>query len=191
MKNSFNLSLLLHVCCAPCAGGIIETLVQEGVRFTLYFYNPNIYPRKEYWQRKNEIQRFAEKSGVSFIDEDDTADLWFERTKGLETEPERGLRCKVCFDMRLERAAHYAHNNGYNILGTTNGISRWKDASQVNNALINATKAYPGLDYLDRDWRKHGGMERMSAITKKEGFYRQTYCGCLYSLQMIKNKKTL
>ncbi|MEI8012738.1 MAG: epoxyqueuosine reductase QueH [Candidatus Omnitrophota bacterium] len=183
--------LLLHVCCAPCSGGVIETLLEENTIFTLYFYNPNIHPKSEYVSRKNEIIKFAKKLNIGFIDEDYAPAVWFERIKNLEREPERGLRCQVCFDMRLEKAAKYAHEHGFKFLSTTNGISRWKDAAQVRRALINAVSLYPGLSYLNRDWRKNNGIEKMSIVRKREDFYQQTYCGCVYSMSIRNNKKAL
>jgi predicted adenine nucleotide alpha hydrolase (AANH) superfamily ATPase len=179
--------LLLHVCCAPCSGGIIETLLEEGVRPTLYFYNPNVHPLDEYERRKAAIKGFAKKKNIPWVDADYDPEQWLTRVKGLEQEPERGLRCQVCFDMRLERAALYAHDNGFNILATTNGIARWKDIAQVRKAGVRAVSPYPGLKFLDRDWRKAGGMDRMKLVSTTEGFYQQTYCGCVYS----RNKKAM
>ncbi len=37
---------------------------------TIFFYNPNIHPKREYDIRKNENIRFAEKMGIPFIDAD-------------------------------------------------------------------------------------------------------------------------
>lgn len=33
------------------------------------------------------------------------------------------------------------------------------------------------------NWRKHGGAVRMLDISKREEFYQQEYCGCVYSLR--------
>ena len=184
-------SLLLHVCCAPCSGGIIETLLEEGASPVLYFYNPNIHPLDEYERRKQAVKHFAARKGIAWVDADYDPDQLFIRAKGLENEPERGLRCQACFDMRLERAARYAHDHGFEVLATTNGIARWKDAAQVRRAGIRAVAPYPGLKFLDRDWRKNGGMERMRLVTVTEGFYQQKYCGCVYSQRTSINNKSL
>ena len=55
--------LLLHSCCAPCAGEIMEALAASDIDTTIYFYNPNIHPFDEYELRKEENIRFAEKLG--------------------------------------------------------------------------------------------------------------------------------
>ena len=175
--------LLMHSCCAPCAGEIMEAVAASGIDTTIYFYNPNIHPREEYEIRKEENIRFAEKLGFDFIDADYDKDNWFERIKGLENEPERGKRCTVCFDMRFERTALYAHENNFKIFATTLGISRWKDLEQINNSGLKAAKRYNSLDFWDFNWRKQGGSSRMLEISKKEKFYKQEYCGCVYSLR--------
>ena len=40
--------LLHHSCCAPCSGEVMETLIESGIDFSIFFYNPNIHPVKEY-----------------------------------------------------------------------------------------------------------------------------------------------
>ena len=100
--------LLLHSCCAPCAGEIMEAVAASDIDTSIFFYNPNIHPKEEYEIRKDENIRFAKKLGFDFIDADYDKDNWFDRVKGLENEPERGERCTVCFDMRFERSALYA-----------------------------------------------------------------------------------
>ena len=91
--------LLMHSCCAPCAGEIMEALAASQIDTTIFFYNPNIHPKEEYELRKEENIRFAEKLGMPFVDADYDRDNWFDRTKGQEDEPERGKRCTTCFDM--------------------------------------------------------------------------------------------
>ncbi|RYD33764.1 MAG: hypothetical protein EOP87_10435, partial [Verrucomicrobiaceae bacterium] len=97
--------VLLHSCCAPCSGEVMEAMTASGIDYTIYFYNPNIHPRTEYELRKAENIRFAEKHGIPFIDCDYDTDNWFARAKGMEMDPERGARCSMCFDMRFERTA--------------------------------------------------------------------------------------
>jgi len=176
-------SLLLHSCCAPCAGEIMEAVAASEVKTTVYFYNPNIHPIQEYELRKEENKRYCQKLGLDFIDADYDKDNWFKRIKGLENEPERGERCTKCFDMRFERSALYAHENNFFLFATTLGISRWKDLDQVNNSGLRAADRYSDLNFWDFNWRKAGGSPRMIEISKREEFYQQEYCGCVYSLR--------
>ena len=178
-----NSNLLLHSCCAPCAGEIMEALAASNINTTVYFYNPNIHPIEEYEIRKNENKRFCDKLGFECIDGDYDKDNWFERIKGLEDEPERGKRCTQCFDMRFERSALFAQENGFGVYATTLGISRWKDMEQINSSGLRAAKRYEDVSYWDFNWRKQGGSSRMVEISKREEFYQQEYCGCVYSLR--------
>jgi predicted adenine nucleotide alpha hydrolase (AANH) superfamily ATPase len=173
--------ILLHSCCAPCSGEVIEALHESEVPFIVYFYNPNIHPRDEYEKRKETNARFAQKMGIPFIDADYDPDKWFERVKSLEAEPERGRRCTACFDMRLERSALFAHEHGFPLLTSSFGISRWKNRDQVNASGHKAAARYADVTYWDYDWRKGGGSARMSEIARREEFYMQKYCGCIYS----------
>lgn len=175
--------LLLHSCCAPCSGEVMQRLLDAGIIYTIYFYNPNIHPLKEYEIRKNENIRFAEKNNVPFIDGDYDKDEWFKRAKGMEFEPERGIRCTMCFDMRFERTALYAHEHGFSVFTSSLGISRWKNMEQINDCGIRAASHYPNMTYWTFNWRKDGGSQRMIEISKEEQFYQQEYCGCIYSLR--------
>ncbi len=175
--------LLLHSCCAPCAGDVMNELARSEIDYDVLFYNPNIHPRREYELRKDENKRHAEKLGVSFVDLDYDTDNWFERVKGLEWEPERGARCTACFDMRFERSALYAVEHGFKVFTSTLGTSRWKNLEQINGCGERAAVRYPGLSYWTHNWRKKGGAQRMLEISKEEQFYQQEYCGCVYSLR--------
>jgi epoxyqueuosine reductase len=175
--------LLLHSCCAPCSGEVMEAIIASGIDFTIFFYNPNIHPKKEYDLRKDENIRFAEKHNIPFIDADYDVDNWFERARGMELEPERGIRCTMCFDMRFERTALYAHENGFDTICSSLGISRWKNMEQINDSGIRAAGHYPRITYWTYNWRKKGGSSRMLEISKQEEFYMQEYCGCAYSLR--------
>jgi len=175
--------LLLHSCCAPCSGELMEALRASGVNFTIFFYNPNIHPRKEYEMRKSENIRFAQKMNIPFVDADYDASNWFARVKGMEFEPEKGVRCSACFDMRFERTALYAFENDFKVIVSSLGLSRWKDMDQINRSGVTAAKRYEGMVYWTYNWRKKGGADRMYDISKREGFYQQEYCGCVYSLR--------
>lgn len=175
--------LLLHSCCAPCSGEVMEAIMASGIDFTIFFYNPNIHPRKEYDLRKDENIRYAEKHKIPIIDADYDVDNWYERARGMEFEPERGIRCTMCFDMRFERTALYAHEHGFDTITSSLGISRWKNFAQINDCGERAAKKYEGLTYWTHNWRKKGGSARMLEISKRERFYMQEYCGCAYSLR--------
>nr|WP_314438473.1 epoxyqueuosine reductase QueH [uncultured Brevundimonas sp.] len=161
----------------------MEAMLASGIEYVIFFYNPNIHPEKEYLLRKDENILFADKHGVPFIDADYDKDDWFARAKGMEWEPERDIRCTMCFDMRFERTALYAHEHGFPVMTSSLGISRWKDMNQINGCGERAVAPYEGLSYWDYNWRKGGGAARMVEISKREEFYQQECCGCVYSLR--------
>ena len=175
--------LLLHSCCAPCSGDIMLRLKESGIDYTVYFYNPNIHPLKEYILRKEENMLFAKKNNIPFIDADYNSTKWFSLTKGMEWIPERGARCSVCFDMRFIDTAEYAYKNNFDIFSSTLGISRWKDFDQINKSGIYAASKYKNISYWTFNWRKENGSQRMLDVSKNEHFYMQEYCGCIYSLR--------
>jgi predicted adenine nucleotide alpha hydrolase (AANH) superfamily ATPase len=150
---------------------------------TVFFYNPNIHPRREYEIRKQENIRFAQKMEIPFVDADYDTDNWFKRIKGLEWEPERGERCTACFDMRFERTALYAFEHGFDVITSSLGLSRWKNMEQINGCGVRAASRYSEMIYWTYNWRKMGGSQRMYDIAKREEFYQQEYCGCVYSLR--------
>ncbi len=174
--------VLLASCCAPCSGEIMEALRASAVDFTVFFFNPNIQPESEYEKRRDENARFAKKLSIPFVEAEYVPEDWLVRAKGMEWEPERGARCAMCFALRLGRAARFASENGFSVLTSSFGISRWKDMAQVN-ACGRAAAEASGLVYWDYNWRKGGGSQRSDEIAKREGFYRQEYCGCVYSLR--------
>jgi len=175
--------VLLHSCCAPCAGPLMEQMHDAGLELAIYFYNPNIHPQKEYEIRKEENVRYAKKMGIPFIDADYDTENWFQATKGHEQDPERGERCTICFDMRFVKTAEYAAQHGFKVFTSSLGISRWKDFDQVTSCGVQAASLFPGLTYWGQNWRKSGGSQRMIELAKEERFYQQQYCGCVYSLR--------
>lgn len=194
--------VLVHACCAPCSGAILEWLVGQGVRPTVFFSNANIYPLAEYELRRGELLRYAaqlgqkatssgqELKGLVVIDDVYDHEAWRCAVRGLECEPERGQRCLQCFRFRLERAARYAHEHGFNVLTTTLASSRWKDLEQVDAAGSYACSLFPGLRWWGRNWRKGGLQERRSAIIREQNFYNQTWCGCEFSHHDKTNEPT-
>ena len=172
--------VLLHSCCAPCSGAILECMLSNGIRPAIFFSNSNIVPRGEYELRKAEITRYAESLGLTVFDDDYDHEQWLQCVKGLENEPERGSRCMECFRFRLRRAARYAADNGYDVLATTLASSRWKSLDQVNAAGSEACSGLPVIFWAG-NWRKGGLQPRRNEIIREQNFYNQNFCGCEFS----------
>ncbi len=175
--------VLLHACCAPCSSAIVEWLVQHDVRPTIFYYNPNIWPREEYDIRKTESKRHAERLGISWIDGDYDHDGWLRGVCGMEGEPERGRRCEQCFTLRLMATARKAKETGIEWFATTLASSRWKSLEQIERAGRVAEQAVVGTRFWAQNWRKGGLQERRNELLKYYGFYNQQYCGCEFSVR--------
>lgn len=183
--------ILLHSCCAPCSGAILECMLANGLRPTIFFSNSNIVPREEYELRKAELSRYAASLGLEVVDDDYDHRDWLSAVRGLEREPERGARCLQCFKYRLCRAARYASEHGFEVLATTLASSRWKDLAQVDEAgeyscsLINGQdKKQPGdvnVTWWKMNWRKGGLQPRRNEIIREQQFYNQLFCGCEFA----------
>lgn len=174
-------SVLLHTCCAPCSAAIIEWMMGEGIRPVLFFFNPNIYPDREYEIRKNECVRYARSLDLEIVDGDYDHAAWLEAMSGLEHEPERGSRCLACFRMRMLATARLARQMEIAHFCTTLASSRWKSLAQIADAGHWAASNYPEVQFWEKDWRKGGLTERRRALLIENGFYNQTYCGCEFS----------
>jgi len=171
--------LLLHTCCAPCSPHVIELLKGE-FEITAYFYNPNIHPLEEYKRRLEEMEQFCNKIGVELIIGSYDVDHWFHITQGMEAEKERGKRCEFCFQMRLGKAAHIAQRNKFQHFTTTLTVSPHKNAMVINQIGRELQRKYP-VTFYEADFKKHDGFKNSCELGKKHDFYRQNYCGCVYS----------
>lgn len=182
-------SVLLHACCAPCSGAIIECMLQNGIKPTVFYFNPNIYPLEEYEIRKSESIRYVQSLHLPFIDGDYDHTDWLNQIRGMESEPERGKRCLACFKMRMLATAHYAHKHGFTVFTTTLASSRWKNLEQINEAGNHAASLYPGVHFWSQNWRKGGLSMRRKEIIEQYRFYNQTYCGCEFSIRAQKEQE--
>lgn len=173
--------VLLHSCCAPCSGAILECMLAQGLKPTVFFSNSNIYPLEEYELRRRELTRYCSSLGVELESDEYDHDSWLQGVRGLEGEPERGSRCEQCFRFRLLRAARYASEHRYGVLTTSLASSRWKALSQVDEAGLWACSRVTGVTWWPQNWRKGGLQPRRGEIIKEQSFYNQTFCGCEFS----------
>jgi len=191
--------VLLHACCAPCSSAIVEWMLQHDIRPTIFYFNPNIYPREEYDIRKQESKRHAESLGIRWIDGDYDHEAWLQQVQGLETEPERGSRCLQCFRIRLTATALQAQQLGIPYFATTLASSRWKSLEQINEAGLQAQEAVNSqlstvncqlsTLFWSQNWRKGGLQDRRNQLLREYNFYNQQYCGCEFSMPSCTIKK--
>ncbi|MBT4722806.1 epoxyqueuosine reductase QueH [Candidatus Falkowbacteria bacterium] len=173
--------ILLHSCCAPCGGQVINELKKEGHTVSVYFYNPNIHPEDEYDLRLKEVKRYCEKLSVELIEGKYEHEQWLEFVKGFEHEPERGARCEICFQKRLGEVARKAKEDGFDAYASTLTISPHKPADMVNKIGHELAELHE-IKFIDNIWRKNEGFKKSCKISEEEHFHRQDYCGCEFSL---------
>ena len=162
-------TLLLHACCAPCSSSVLERL-SDIFKITILFYNPNITDEKEYKKRLAEIKKFIKefktKNEVSLIEGRYLPSEYFNISKGLEEEKERGKRCYLCYKLRLEEAAKVAKEKKFDFFTTTLSLSPHKNAKWINEIGQDLEKEY-NTTFLYSDFKKKEGYKRSIELSKK------------------------
>ncbi len=190
----FKPRLLMHSCCGPCNSFPIEHL-SPYFQLTLYFNNHNIYPYEEYVRRFEELKRYVEyfeKENDVKIElilptyEDDT----FNKVLASHKDDREGQqRCKMCYSMRMQEAFKYAAAHNFDYMTTVMTISRQKDSVVINKIAERLQPQFSDVKYLYSNFKKNKGMDRSVQLSKIHNMYRQTYCGCIYSFEDMKNRK--
>lgn len=168
-------TILLHVCCAPCAVGCLETLQALSYRVILFFANSNIAPQEEFSLRLTAVRSLAEIYQLDLQVEPYDHLAWLEHIAGYEDEPERGARCPRCFAFSLAQAAAKCQELGCDEFATSLTVSPHKDSRLLLQ--IGGTFEH----FAPYNFKKQDGFLRSRALTKEHGFYRQNYCGCEFS----------
>jgi predicted adenine nucleotide alpha hydrolase (AANH) superfamily ATPase len=187
--------LLVHSCCAPCSSYVMEYLGRY-FDLTMFFYNPNMDSPEEYRKRAEELQRLiGELNRTEVLREHpvraviaDYDPAAFEQiAEGHEQDPERGTRCRRCYELRLRRTAEYMleHNRdcpaeSYDFFATTLTLSPLKDAEALN-LIAEQIAEQLELGYLVSDFKKREGYKRSIELSREYHLYRQNYCGCRFS----------
>lgn len=183
--------LLLHSCCAPCSSYVMEYL-SNYFEITVFYYNPNIFPEKEYTKRILEQQTLIHdmkaKYPISFLAGNYDRERFLEMAKGLEHLKEGGERCFKCYALRLEEAARIAKEGNFDYYTTTLSISPMKNAEKLNELGTEISQKY-GVSYLQSDFKKKNGYKRSIELSNEYGLYRQDYCGCEFSYRDRQQEK--
>lgn len=160
--------ILLHTCCAPCLVYVNEKLNEMNVDFDSYFYNPNIHPKKEHERRLLTLRSYTSRFNIPLIEDDEFLQyLW-----------ENGFQCKDCYNIRLEKTARYAKNNGYKGFSTTLLVSIYQNHQLIIDIAESVADKY-GIEFFYHDFREGYRIGQNKA--KEYGLYRQKYCGCINS----------
>ncbi len=175
--------MLVHICCAVDSHYFLQKLqdLYPDEKLTGFFYDPNIHPYSEYQLRLLDVQRSCKMLGIELIEGDYDYEGWIEAVRGFENEPEKGARCDICFDNRLETTASQAVKLGEKSITTTLLTSPKKSIEQLK-AVGDAIEKNYGISFVAPDFRKDGGTHKQFALAKEDKLYHQDYCGCIYAL---------
>ena len=183
-------TLLLHTCCAPCISHVHEVLSSQ-YDVTAYYFNPNISPVREYQKRLDELKSFASLRGFGLIEGDYPLKEWVSAVKELRYSGERSLRCWQCYRFRLEATFRKAKELKFDAVATSLSISPHKDAVMINRIGAELQGKY-GIFFHSADFKKNDGYKKSVELSRRYGFYRQDYCGCVYSkIEREKNPEWL
>lgn len=164
------MKLLLHTCCAPCSVYCIDSLREEGIEPTVYWYNPNIHPYMEYKSRRDCLKEYAKSIDIEAIFEEDYG--LDELCKNVVGDLQN--RCKnYCYRVRLEQVAKYASENGYDAFSTTLLVSIYQNHEAIIEIANEMAKKY-GVKFLYRDFRI--GFREGQAKARELNLYMQKYC---------------
>jgi len=182
--------MLVHICCSVDSHFFMEKLQQEfpDEKLVGFFYDPNIHPYSEYQLRLLDVQRSCKKLEIELIEGEYDFEKWMNAVRGLEKEPEKGARCEVCFDRRFEVSAYKALELGETSMTTTLLVSPLKSQEQLKKS-GDAFHATHGVEFIAFDYRKNGGSNDQSRVSKEEQLYRQDYCGCIFGLTMQRDQQ--
>ncbi|RTZ67365.1 MAG: aminopeptidase [Aquificaceae bacterium] len=175
--------ILVHICCAVDAIYFLKRLREDypNAEIIGFFYDPNIHPYEEYLLRLKESERACQILGIKFIEGDYNLEGWLKKVKGYEHYPEKGARCVLCFDDRLEESVKKAKELSCNAFTTTLLMSPKKSQDQLKKVGENLAKTY-GVEFIFKDYRKGGGVQEMNKLVRELQIWRQDYCGCLFAL---------
>lgn len=168
------MKLLVHACCGPCATYPTQVLTERGIDFTLYYFNPNIHPYKEFKRRLNTLREFCELKKYKLIV--DKSYPLEETVQGMLNE--KTVRCAYCYRVRLMAAALYAKENGFDAFTTTLLVSPFQKHELIK-AIGTEVETLVGIPFHYEDYRQ--GYEEGVQISLDLEMYRQGYCGCVFS----------
>lgn len=175
------MKLLMHTCCAPCSIYCIQSLREEKIEPTLYWYNPNIHPYTEYQARRDTLKQYASDIKVKAIFEEEYGlDEFCKQTVG-----DLNKRCQnYCYPVRLEKTAKYAKEHGFDAFTTTLLVSPYQNHGALKQIGEQIAKQN-GLIFLYRDFRV--GFREGQSQARALGLYMQKYCGCIFSEHISNN----
>ena len=173
------MKLLMHTCCAPCSVYCIDSLRNENIEPTLYWFNPNIHPYIEYKTRRDTLIQYSEMINVKLILNENYGLRDF--CKNVSNDIDN--RCvNYCYPVRLEETAKFAKENGFDSFTTTLLVSPYQKHDAIHELGEKIAQKYD-LNFIYRDFRI--GFREGQNKARELGLYMQKYCGCIFSEEQI------
>ena len=175
--------MLVHICCAVDSHYFLEKIQEEFPNEELvgYFYDPNIHPYSEYRLRYLDVEYSCKKLGIPLLEGAYNLEEWLKKVKGMEHLPEKGDRCTVCYDDRLDVSVQKAIELGHDKFTTSLLISPKKSQEKLE-IIGEKLTIQTGVEFIFRDYRSGNGGQVQGERVKENSLYRQNYCGCLFGL---------
>jgi len=166
--------LLLHSCCGPCSTYPIKVLKEENIDITSFWFNTNIHPYTEYKARFDSYKKLMEIYKIPTIIKHEYDIINFTRSV-FEKE---NIRCRHCYESRMEIVAKTAKENGFDFFTTTLLVSPYQKHEMLIEVCENMAKKY-GVNFYYKDFRE--GFREGQQMARDLELYMQKYCGCIYS----------
>ena len=174
------MNVLLHACCGPCASHCVWALNALGHRVVLFYSNANIWPPEEFVRRREGVERLALLTKTELVvDEPENADWEAVVARGFEDAPERGPRCARCFRYNLSRTLDAMKAFGLDAFTTSLTVSPYKPSPLI----LSIGRELGEGRFLEENFKKKNGYLHSLELSREYGLYRQSYCGCRYSLR--------
>ena len=175
--------MLVHICCAVDSHYFLEKIQEEfpDEKLVGYFYDPNIHPYSEYRLRYLDVEYSCKKLGIPLLEGAYNLEEWLKKVKGMEHLPEKGDRCTVCYDDRLDVSVQKAIELGHDKFTTSLLISPKKSQEKLE-IIGEKLTIQTGVEFIFRDYRSGNGGQVQGERVKENSLYRQNYCGCLFGL---------
>lgn len=185
-KSNKKPTLLLHSCCGPCSSYVLEKLLPY-FKITIFYYNPNIYPKEEFFKRLDTQKQLLKElnEDIDLIVKDDDHQVFLDAIKDTEYLKEGSKRCYLCYEFRIKKLSEVASKFNFDYFSTVMSVSPYKNSLWINEL----GKKYENNSlFLYSNFKKEEGYKKSIILSKEYHLYRQSWCGCEFSLKEHEEK---
>jgi predicted adenine nucleotide alpha hydrolase (AANH) superfamily ATPase len=147
---------------------------QRGIDVKGLWFNPNIHPYTEY---KNRFEALKKLHGLWNLDIE-YVDYYGLKEYLRNVVGNEDNRCEYCYTVRLEETAKKARDINADAFTTSLLVSPYQKFDMIIDIGRMMQERY-SVEFFIEDFR--GGFNECRRMSKELDFYRQKYCGCIYS----------